>query len=86
MMNNWYDSMGAGGLVLMSVLLVALIALFVWAIESLFERGGRADGDLRERPAAILDRRLASGEIDAATYDALRGTLREAHTGKARGR
>ena len=31
-----------------------------------------------ERPGEILDRRLASGEIDAETYDALRDKLRAA--------
>ena len=83
MMNHWYDSMGAGGWLLMSVLWVALIALIVWAVANLFPRGGRNTSDLAERPEEILDRRLASGEIDADTYDTLRGKLHEAHTGRA---
>lgn len=83
MMNDWYDSMGAGGWLLMSVLWVALIALLVWAVASLFPRGGRNSSGLAERPDEILDRRLASGEIDAGTYDALRVKLQNARTGRA---
>ena len=74
--------MGAGGWLLMSVLWVALIALVVWAVASLFPRGERAQGDLAERPEEILDRRLAAGEIDTATYDSLRGKLRDTHSAR----
>jgi putative membrane protein len=83
MMNHWYDSMGAGDWLLMSVLWVALIALIVWAVAHLFPHASREAPDLAERPEEILDRRLASGEIDAGTYDALRGKLHEAHSGRA---
>ena len=83
MMNHWYDSMGAGDWLVMSVLWVALIALIVWAVAHLFPHAGRDGSDLAERPEDILDRRFASGEIDAGTYDALRGKLHEAHTGRA---
>ena len=84
MMHGWYDGMGAGGWIAMSVLWVALIALVVWAVSSLLGRGTpRSERvDLAERPEEILDRRLAAGEIDAETYDALRGKLREAHAGR----
>jgi putative membrane protein len=78
-MHGWYSSMGAGDWVVMSLFWVGLIALIAWVVARLAvdrEPSG-------ERPEEILDRRLASGEIDAATYDALRVTLREAHTGKA---
>ena len=81
MMGHWYGLMGAGDWVLMSVFWVALIGLLVWALASLVGRSERGSNDSGERPEEILDRRLARGEIDAATYDALRGTLREAHTG-----
>ena len=83
MMNHWYDSMGAGDWFLMSVFWVALIALIVWAIAHLFPgHSGRDSTDLAERPEEILDRRFAAGEIDAGTYDSLRGKLHEAHTGR----
>ena len=83
MMNHWYDPMGAGDWFLMSVLWVALIALIVWAVANLFPRSGRDGTSLAERPEEILDRRFASGEIDAGTYDTLRGKLHDAQTGRA---
>jgi putative membrane protein len=78
-MMNWYGGMGAAGWLTMSVLWVIVIAVVVWAVASLFSRGERAGSDLTERPEEILDRRLASGEIDPATYDALSAKLRDAH-------
>lgn len=79
MMNGFNDGMGAGGWVLMSVFWVALIAAIVWAVAALSSRGDRrADADgLLERPEEILDRRLASGEIDEERYDVLRAKLRD---------
>ena len=78
-MNGFNDGMGAGGWVLMSVFWVALIAAIVWAVAALSSRGDRrADADgLLERPEEILDRRLASGEIDEERYDVLRAKLRD---------
>lgn len=79
-MMNWSGGMGAAGWVMMSVLWVILIAAIVWAFAALFGRGDRSAGGAAtsERPEEILDRRLASGEIDADTYDALRTKLRAA--------
>ena len=79
-MMNWSGGMGAAGWVMMSVLWVILIAAIVWAFAALFGRGDRSVGGAAtsERPEEILDRRLASGEIDADTYDALRTKLRAA--------
>ena len=64
----------------MSVFWVILIAAIVWAVAALFGRSDRSTGGaaLSERPEEILDRRLASGEIDAKTYEALRTKLRAA--------
>ena len=80
-MMNWSGGMGAAGWVLMSVLWVVLIAGIVWALTSLFGRGESSAGGaaISERPEEILDRRLASGEIDTNTYEALRTQLRVAH-------
>ena len=70
---NGFHTMDAGWWVLMSVLWVALIALVVWAVIRLFPgRDSRAESDDAKQ---ILDRRLASGEIDTRTYDELRGRL-----------
>lgn len=78
MMDGWDGGMGVAGWLLMTVFWVALIAGIVWAVASLFP--SRRDGSTMppERPEEVLDRRLAHGEIDAATYDELRGKLRAA--------
>lgn len=84
MMDGWNGGMSTGGWVLMGVFWVVVIALLVWAVVILLSRGsgGRERADLAERPEETLDRRLASGEIDTATYDELRTTLRAAHSGR----
>lgn len=79
-MMNWSGGMGAAGWVLMSVFWVVLIAAIVWAMTALFGRNDRPSGvTIAERPEEILDRRLASGEIDHDSYDALRAKLQAAH-------
>ena len=81
MMDGWYDGMDGGWWILMIVFWVGLIAAIVWAGAQLFARPGQVDpsSGAGERPGEILERRLASGEIDAETYDALREKLRAAH-------
>ncbi len=83
-MNGVYGGMGVGAWVLMSVFWVALIALIVWLVATLLPRSRQPESgrDLAERPEDILDRRLASGDIDAATYDALSAKLRNAHAAR----
>jgi len=79
-MNGWHGGMGAGGWILMVVLWVVLIAVIVWVIARLLPtpRGSSAtsvEPSDAEAPLAILDRRLARGEIDPETYESLRKTL-----------
>jgi putative membrane protein len=76
MMGDWDGGMGVAAWLLMTVFWVVLLAAVVWAVASLFP--SRRDGStvLPERPEDVLDRRLAHGEIDPATYDELRGKLR----------
>ena len=80
MMDGWDAGMGVAGWLLMTVFWVALIAAIVWAVANLFPgRGATESSDERPaRPEEILDRRLARGEIDSATYDELRNKLRVA--------
>lgn len=79
MMDGW--DMGVGGWFLMTALWVGLLAAIVWALASLFPaRSGGGDVLAAERPEEILDRRLARGEIDPATYDELQAKLRGART------
>ena len=79
-MMNFSGGMGAAGWVLMSVIWVVLIAAIVWAIAALFGRNDRSNSvTTAARPQEILDRRLASGEINHDTYDTLRAKLQAAH-------
>ena len=74
--------MGAGGWVLMMVFWIVLVAVVVWAIMRLASSRGedvreprRTAAEPSEKPREILDRRLASGEIDVETYEELRSKL-----------
>lgn len=79
MMDGDWGGMGGAGWVLMTILWVVLLAAVVWALASLFPARVRRDAEaVPERPEEILDRRLARGEIDQATYEQLRATLRGA--------
>ncbi len=88
MMNGWAGGMGWTGWFLMSLFWVLLLAVIVWAAAQLFP--GRREGVAAptgpvlgppgtmppaEDARQILDRRLASGEIDVETYEKLRDAL-----------
>lgn len=81
MMDGWYDGMNGGWWIPMMVFWVVLIAAIVWAGVRLFARPGQAGHSAAadEQTRQILERRLANGEIDAETYDALREKLRVTH-------
>ena len=68
-MGPWCGQMGVGGWVGMVAFWVVVVALVIWALARLFpsQRGGA------ER--AVLDRRLARGEIDVETYRLVRAEL-----------
>ena len=81
--------MGAGGWIAMAVFWIAVIGLVVWLVARAFPRGRRDDvvgGEpgvaQGETPDQLLDRRFAAGEIDVATYDSMRATLRANRSGK----
>lgn len=63
-------------MMLMMLLWIVLIAVIVWAIVRLVQRhdGGRGWYG-RETPQEILDRRFASGEINAEEYRQARAHL-----------
>jgi len=83
-MMNWSGGMGPAAWVFMSVLWVILIAAIVWAVAALFGRADRSGtASMAERPEEILDRRLASGEIDTDAYEALHAKLRAARVQRA---
>lgn len=78
MMDGWYGDMSVAGWLLMMLFWVALLGVIVWAVARLFPARHGAPGELAERPEEILDRRLAQGEIDQETYEAMRARLRTA--------
>jgi putative membrane protein len=75
MYGNW--SGGWGWMMLMPLLWIALIGLIVWAVVRATQRpDGSASGAMRRETAQeILDRRFASGEIDAESYTQARERL-----------
>ena len=82
-MMDGFDGAGMGfGWLFMTVFWVALIAAIVWVIATLLPRRRPDERPVAERPDEILDRRLAHGEIDTATYDALRAKMRGAQAGR----
>ena len=77
MMGYWNDNgtwMTGFGMVLMVLVWGGLIGLAVWAVSRL-SRGNQAAPTSAETPRQILDRRFASGEIDAEEYAAARRVL-----------
>lgn len=75
-----YGDWGGWGwmmMMLMPLLWIVLIGVIVWAAVTVANRSGSRSVDQarRETPQEILDRRFASGEIDAETYTASRERL-----------
>lgn len=76
-MMGWYDNSwgwGAGvGMLMMILVWGGLIGLGVWAVARLTR--GESRPTAVESPRQILDRRLASGDIDAEKYAEARHLL-----------
>ena len=79
-MMGWYgNGMGATGWLGMGVFWFVLLGLIVWLVVRLLP--GSGEGTTRytgESALEILDRRLASGEIDVETWQAQRAALQGA--------
>jgi putative membrane protein len=74
------DGWGSGWgwmMVVMPVLWIALTAVIVWAVFKVVQRpASPGSGEpRRETPQEILDRRFASGEIDADAYTQAKARL-----------
>ena len=75
-----FDHDAGGGwwifmMVFMAIFWISLIAVIAWVLSRLLPE--RRESSQSYEPAkAILDRRLAAGEIDVKTYDKLRAKLR----------
>ena len=76
-MMGWYGGgMGVLGLLGMGVFWLVLLGLIVWLVVKLVPNSsGRTTLNTGETPLEILDRRLASGEIDLDTWQAQRTAL-----------
>jgi putative membrane protein len=75
-MMGWYDGWGGGGwlaMTLMMVFWIALVAVAIWAVARFAGHGSTAAATgTTPTPRALLDHRLAAGEIDAEQYAQLR--------------
>ncbi len=68
-MGPWCGQMGAGGWLSMIAFWVVVVVVVVWGVSRLFPAQPVADA------RSILDARLAAGDIDPATYRAVREEL-----------
>ena len=79
-MMGWYgNGMGPFGWLAMGVFWLLLLGLIVWLVVRLLP--GSGEGTTRytgESALEILDRRLASGDIDVETWQAQRAALQGA--------
>ena len=80
----WYGHMSAAGWILSVLWTLIIIALVVagimWLISALSSRQNRGPSAEASGPSAreILDRRLASGELNVEQYKQLRDTIGDA--------
>ncbi len=86
---HWYGGMGPGVWMGMGLFWLLLIGAIVWLVIELASPRrrqappppatglpwGPPAGPTAETPLELLDRRLASGEIDVATYEQVRAAL-----------
>jgi putative membrane protein len=79
-MMGWYGGGMAGfGMLAMGVFWLAPLGLIIWLVVRLLPASGGGTGRTTGDAALeILDRRLASGEIDLETWQSQRGALRAA--------
>lgn len=87
-MGPWCAQMGVGGWVGTGAFWLVVVALVVWGVSRLFptRQGSSSQGPSQgPSPQDVLDARLASGDIDPATYRALREELDAARQGAVSG-
>lgn len=66
---------GAWWMAIMPFVWIGLLALAVWAVVRLFQPRGTTAVSGQPTAREILDRRYTAGEIDDATYTAMRARL-----------
>lgn len=88
MMNGGWEAMSPFGWLMMVVLWVSVVAVVAWAVTRIFPGAQQATRSTAAAPGpevdpqALLDRRLAGGEIDPETYDQIRHRLDAAREGR----
>jgi len=82
----YQHNMGAGGWIFMAfgniVIWGPIIAFILWLVRDLRSRPNRQHITSGASAAEILDRRLATGELNADEYTRLRSTLAPAPSGQ----
>ncbi|MFG2288298.1 SHOCT domain-containing protein [Streptomyces sp. NPDC048595] len=80
----YWDGAGWAWMAFMPLVWIVLLGLVVWAVIHLVRGpsgagsgGGSREAERRESPREILDRRFASGEIDAEAYSEAKKRLAE---------
>jgi putative membrane protein len=75
-MMGWYGGgMGPIGWLAMGVFWLSLLGLIIWLVVRLLPGSGGTTRATGESPLEILDRRLASGELDLEAWQAQRPAL-----------
>ena len=75
MMGSYGSGMGSLGWLGMGVFWLLLLALIGWLVMRLLPSSGRTTRPTGESALEILDRRLASGEIDVPAWQTQRSAL-----------
>jgi putative membrane protein len=70
---TWCGGMGAGGWLVMALFWGGFLGLAVWAVTRLL--APMSGGEAVDGSQDVLDRRLATGELDLDTYRRLRDEL-----------
>jgi len=75
MMGSYGSGMGSLGWLGMGVFWLLLLGLIVWLVMRLLPSSGRTSRPVGDSAAEILDRRMASGEIDVPAWQAQKAAL-----------
>ncbi len=72
-MMGWYRGdgygwMNGGGWLMMGLFWILIIGIGIWLVTWLTRKDRQMSSPVSETPRQILDRRFASGEIDATAY------------------
>ncbi|MEP7036484.1 MAG: SHOCT domain-containing protein [Dermatophilaceae bacterium] len=83
MMGSYGNGMGSLGWLAMGAFWLLLIGLIVWLVMRLLPGSDNGTaGKAGDSPLAILDRRLAKGEIDVPAWQAQRAALQGTQDGR----